>query len=406
MLPSSVILIVLTVVAVYGLLSRRIESSIVTLPMIFVGLGLVLSQMGLPLLSAETGRSVIHTFAEITLIVVLFADASRVNWTTLFAHSGVPARMLVVGMPLAILLGTLIAHWVSPDQPWALAFLTAAILTPTDAALGQAVVTSADVPKPLRQSINVESGLNDGLALPVVLIAAIVVSGGAAVSGESVPDNIALFTLKQVVIGPLAGALIGLTGAKLLDIAVRRSLATDVSQGLYFLAIAFLAFFGAEAVGGNGFIAAFIAGLVFGNVLHAPTTFIREFMEGEGQLLTMLTFLIFGAVLAPVGIEHASVKTVILAALFLTVVRIGAIWLSLLGSGLRAGEKLFLGWFGPRGLASILFALLVLEQFEFPGADEMVACVVLTVLLSIVLHGVTATPLSHLFAAKDATTNR
>lgn len=402
MLTTTTILIVLSVIGVYCLFSKRLESSIISLPMIFTALGLLLGQIGLELVPMEIGHEVIHLIAEITLILVLFADASRVRLGSLFTHSAVPIRMLLIGMPLTILLGTLVARWVSPDAPWAVAFLVAAILTPTDAALGQSVVSSPHVPKRIGQSVNVESGLNDGLALPVVLIAAILAAGASGMTGEHVPENLVSFTLMQVILGPIAGIVIGFVAAKLLDFAVDRDAATPVSQGLYFLSVAVFAYFGAEAVGGNGFIAAFIAGLVFGNVLRAPAMFIHEFMEGEGQLLTLLTFLIFGAVLAPMGLEHANIKTVALAIAFLTFVRMVPMWLALTGAGLSHYEKFFLGWFGPRGLASILFALLVLERFHIPGAEELAACVVLTVLLSIVLHGVTAAPFSNVFKSKQS----
>jgi NhaP-type Na+/H+ or K+/H+ antiporter len=397
MLTTPTILIILACAAAYALLSRRIEASIVTLPMIFTSLGLILGEVGLDLAPMNIGHDVIHLIAEVTLILLLFSDAAGIRYQSLSGNVAIPARMLLLGMPLTILFGTAIAWWVSPDQPWALALLVAAILTPTDAALGQSVVTSPSVPKRIGQSINVESGLNDGLALPVVLIAAILAAGAMGVEGEDVPDSIATFTLLQITLGPVVGVSIAFGAARLLDVAVERKAITLVAQGLYFLVVAFFIFFAAEAIGGNGFIAAFVGGLVFGNTLRAPSMFIREFMEGEGQLLTLLTFLIFGAVLAPVGLEHANWKTATLALLFLTVVRVLPIWLSLAGTGLSLYEKLFLGWFGPRGLASILFALLVLDRFPIPGADELVACVVLTVLMSIVLHGLTATPLSKRF---------
>ena len=401
MLTTPTLLIVVAVIAIYCLFSRKIEASIITLPMIFAGLGLLLGQLGLNLVDEHVEREVVHTLAEITLILVLFADASRVKGQSLRMSSGIPVRMLLIGMPLTILLGTLVARWVSPEASWALAFLVAAILTPTDAALGQSVVTNKNVPDRIGQTINVESGLNDGLALPVVLIAAIFAAGAQGMSegmgNGHAPDNIALFAALQVILGPIAGIVVGFLAAKGLDIAVKRDWATEVAQGLYMLSVAVIAFFGAELIGGNGFISAFVAGLVFGNTSKSPVTYIHEFMEGEGQILTLLTFLVFGAVLAPIGFEHANIKTVVLAILFLTVVRMLPIWLSLTGSGLSSYEKLFLGWFGPRGLASILFALLVLEEFNIPGGDEIAACVVLTVLLSIVAHGLTANPLSNVF---------
>lgn len=398
MLAESTILIVLGVVAIYALMSRWIERSIITVPMIFTGLGLALGGIGLDLVPMDVGNEVIHAIAEIALVLVLFSDASGVKRDTLSGGNvAIPLRMLLIGLPLTVVLGTLVARWVSPDQPWALALLVAAILTPTDAALGQSVVSSPNVPKRISQSINIESGLNDGLAFPIVLLAAIFSARATGYEGGQAPDNVAVFAMLQIALGPLVGALVGFGAAKLLDFAIDRSAATTVAQGLYFLSVAFLAYFAAELIGGNGFIAAFVGGLVFGNTLRAPSTFIREFMEGEGQLLTLTTFLIFGAVLAPIGLHHASWKTVTLALLFLTVVRVLPIWLSLSGLKLSHYEKLFLGWFGPRGLASILFALLVLESFPIPGAEELTACVVLTVLISIVLHGVSAAPLASLF---------
>jgi NhaP-type Na+/H+ or K+/H+ antiporter len=397
MLTAPTLLIILSAAALYALLSRRIEASVLSLPMIFTGLGLALGGLGLDLVPMEVGHKVIHTIAEITLILVLFSDASGVKRETLSGNVAIPARMLLIGMPLTIVLGALAAKWVSPDQPWSLAILVAAILTPTDAALCQSVVNGPRVPKRIGQSINIESGLNDGLALPIVLIAAVFAAAAAGQRGEGAQVDIARFALLQVTLGPLAGIFVGYCAARLLDVAVRMKAATTVAQGLYFLCIAFIAYFGAELIGGNGFTAAFAGGLVFSNTLRAPSVFIREFMEGEGQLLTLLTFLVFGAVLAPIGLEHASLKTVLLAILFLTVVRIIPIWISLLGMKLSGYEKFFLGWFGPRGLASILFALLVLERYPIPGAEEVTACVVLTVIASIVLHGVTAVPMSNRF---------
>ncbi|WFL78274.1 sodium:proton antiporter [Altererythrobacter arenosus] len=388
----------LLVVLVFAALSKRAEMSVVTMPIIFTGLGWLTYLLGAELIGRGDGRGVLHLFAEVTLILVLFADATRVRIGELLGNAGIPARMLLIGMPLTIALGTLLAMWVSPDQPWALGLLVAAILTPTDAALGQAVVSDKAIPQRLRQGVLVESGLNDGLALPVVIIAALAAVGQAGgMDGESASSLVG-FGLKQVVLGPIAGIVVGWSAAWLLDLAVRRGFATEAYQGIYFLAAAFLCFVGAEAIGGNGLIAAFVGGLVFGNRLSCSSHFVSEFMETEGQLFTMATFFVFGAVLAPFGWEHAGWRTLVLAIGFLTFVRVVPIVLSLSGTGLRLLEKFFLGWFGPRGLASILFALLVLESYAIPGADELLACVTLTVLLSILLHGTSAHPVAARFA--------
>ena len=394
--PYHIAIILLGVLA-YAAVSRRLETSLITLPMVFTAFGWLIGRGGVELVPMHAEHEVIHTLAEITLILVLFSDASRVNLRELRRSYGLPARMLLIGMPLTILLGMVVARWVSPDAPWAVTLLVAAILTPTDAALGQTVVTSPDVPRRLQQGINVESGLNDGLALPVVMVAAIASAQITGTHVEGLPDNVWVYALLQVVLGPLVGIVVGYGLARLLDLAVRARWATTVFQGIYFLCTAFLAFVVAEWLGGNGLIAAFIGGLVFGNVLRCSNNFIGEFMESEGQLLTILTFLVFGAVMVPLGIEHASGKTIVLAVLYLTIVRMLPIWLSLAGTGLTLYEKVFLSWFGPRGLASILFALLILERFTIPGRDEIMACVVLTVMLSIVLHGVSANPMAGRF---------
>jgi|32_taG_2_1085360.scaffolds.fasta_scaffold00013_45 NhaP-type Na+/H+ or K+/H+ antiporter len=388
----------LAAVLVFAALSKRAEMSVVTMPIVFTGLGWLTYLVGAELVGGEEGREVLHLFAELTLILLLFADAARVRIRELAGNAGIPARMLLIGMPLTLALGTALAAWVSPEQPWALALLVAAILTPTDAALGQAVVSDKAIPQRLRQGVLVESGLNDGLALPVVLIAAVAAVGQAgAMAGESTSALVGS-GLTQIALGPIAGVGVGWLAAGLLDYAVRKGFATEAYQGIFFLACAFLCFVGAEAIGGNGLIAAFVGGLTFGNRLSCSSHFVSEFMETEGQLFTMATFFVFGAVLAPLGWEHANWRTLVLAIGFLTIVRVVPIVLSLAGTGLRLPEKLFLGWFGPRGLASILFALLVLESYPVPGADELLACVTLTVLLSIVLHGMSAHPVAARFA--------
>jgi NhaP-type Na+/H+ or K+/H+ antiporter len=200
--------------------------------------------------------------------------------------------------------------------------------------------------------------------------------------------------LLQVVLGPIVGIACGWALAKGMDIAQNRDLMAEAAAGVVFLSAAFISYVLAEIIGGNGFIAAFVAGMVFGNTYKHDIHFIGEFMEGVGQILTMLAFLAFGALLLPAGVEHLSWKPMLVAILFLTVVRMLPIWISLWGTGLAAQEKLFLGWFGPRGLASILFTLIMTDEFDFPGEAELLACVSMTVCLSIILHGISAAPLS------------
>lgn len=396
-----VLLTILTAFVVYSLFSGWIERSILTLPIVFMVLGYFLS---VPL-HANADPELLHSgkrlLAEITLVLVLFTDASHVRFKQLRSHWQLPARMLLVGMPLTIALGTLVAFLLNPASGLAVALLTAAVLTPTDAALGQSVVSNPEVPVKISQSINVESGINDGLALPFVLLGAMLASNQLLASGHGGSDSLATAVALQISLGPLVGIVVGWCLAKAMGWAQDRDAMADSAAGVVFISAAFLVFFLAEAVGGNGFIAAFVGGMVFGNSYRHDIHFITEFMEGAGQLLTMSAFLIFGAFLLPDGLTHLSWQSVVLALLMLTVVRMLPIYLSLTGTDLARSEKLFLGWFGPRGLASILFTLIMMDEFDFPREEELLACVSMTVMFSIILHGLSATPLASRFSIKS-----
>ncbi|MGJ8616441.1 MAG: cation:proton antiporter [Sulfitobacter sp.] len=384
-------LAVLMCIIVYSLLTKAIAKTILTLPIIFMVIGYLVSQEISMLAEPKALDEGKRLLAEITLILVLFSDASHVRFSRLRESFRIPMRMLVIGLPLTVGLGTCVAYLLSPESGVAMALLTAAVLTPTDAALGQTVVTSPDVPQRLSQTINVESGLNDGLVLPFVLFGAILASAGM---GDANTEGLATSAVLQILLGPVVGITFGWLFAKIMDAAQTRDFMAEAAGGVAFLSVAFSAFIAAELIGGNGFIAAFVAGMVFGNTYKHDIHFIGEFMEGVGQFLTMFAFLVFGALLLPDGIAHMSANVVVLAILFLTVVRMLPIWLSLLGTDLATSEKLFLGWFGPRGLASILFTLIMMDEFDFPGEEELLACVSMTVFLSIILHGISAAPLS------------
>lgn len=384
-----IVLGILVCTIAYCLLSKVVSKSILTLPIIFVGIGYLCAPVTQSLGTTVELRESARFLAELTLVLILFADASHVRFSGLKMTFAIPLRMLIIGLPGSIALGTLVVFSVFPAGGLALALLTAALLAPTDAAIGQAVVSSARVPERLSQSINVEGGLNDGLVLPFVLLGAILAS-----TNMTETDGLALFAVTQVVLGPVVGLAIGWISAKALDYVQQRDWIVGSAQGIVFLSTAFVSFIAAVLVGGNGFIAAFVAGAVFGNTYQNDIHFIKEFMEGAGQLLTMAAFLVFGALMLPDGLAHISWSTVLVAISFLTVIRVLPILVSLAGTGLAMREKLFLGWFGPRGLASILFTLIIMDEFEFPNEEELLACVSLTVALSVLLHGVSASPLA------------
>lgn len=383
------IMIVAAALLAYALVSGRIAGTVLTAPLLFALFGFTIGAGGLNIADVDFGHSAIHLIAEATLILVLFTDAARIDLNQVRKDHDLPLRMLLLGLPLVILVGAVIAGELFPQFSLWEAALLAALLAPTDAALGQSVVGAKIVPARIRQAINIESGLNDGIALPAVLLFAALASMHAEVT--STTGWIQFFAL-QVTLGPLVGMLTGYIGARLLDFTAEHEWMSGAFQGIGILSLAVLTYVIAESVGGNGFIAAFIGGMVFGNSLRHPCEFLFEFMETEGQLLMMLTFLIFGAALVPEALEHVNVMHIIYAVLSLTVIRIVPVMLSLLGAGVRPVTQLFLGWFGPRGLASILFVLLILEETEIAHRHELLTVTVVTVAMSILLHGISAAP--------------
>jgi NhaP-type Na+/H+ or K+/H+ antiporter len=238
--------------------------------------------------------------------------------------------------------------------------------------------------------------LNDGIALPAVLLFAALASVESQVSGNG---EWIRFILLQLSLGPLVGLVVGWLGARLIDLAIERGSAEQSFQGIAILSLAIFSYICSELLGGNGFIAAFISGMVFGNTIRHTCSFLFEFMETEGQFFMLITFLVFGAALLPEAIEHFTPMILLYSVLSLTIIRMIPIALSLIGSGLRLPTVLFLGWFGPRGLASILFVLLILDESELPHKAELLSITVLTVALSVILHGMTAAPLSKIYGS-------
>ena len=237
----------------YSLVSGRLRTTIITAPLVFTVFGLAAGAGGFNIANISVDHSAIHFVAELTLILVLFTDAARIDFTRLRRDHNLPVRMLLIGLPLAIAGGTLIAAGMFPEFLFWEAALLAALLAPTDAALGQAVVSAQAVPVRIRQAINVESGLNDGIALPAVLLFAALASAEHAVSGAG--DWIR-FGVLQLTLGPLAGIALGYIGARVLDAAAGHGWANTSFQGIGILSLAIFTYVMAELIGGNGFIAA------------------------------------------------------------------------------------------------------------------------------------------------------
>ena len=375
-------------IVIFTLVSGRIQDSMLTGPMLFTAFGFVVGDAVFGIVRLDFGHAFVHGLAEVTLIFVLFSDAARIDLRQV-RRQNLPIRLLAIGLPLIIVAGTLIG-WLLPLGLgfWQVALL-AAILAPTDAALGQSVVASVRVPVRIRQALNIESGLNDGIALPVVLLFAALAGAGASAS-ESPSAAFVGFVAAQLILGPVVGLIVGWGGAWLIDRAARFEWMSTSAEGAAILGLALLSFAAAEIVEGNGFIAAFVSGMVFGNRVRDRCSFLFEFIEAEGHLLVLLTFLIFGGAIVPGAIAEIGWEIVLYAVLSLTVVRMIPVAISLTGTGLKVPSIVFLGWFGPRGLASILFALLVLEEMDIAGAAQISVITIATVVLSILAHGVTA----------------
>jgi NhaP-type Na+/H+ or K+/H+ antiporter len=393
------LLVIAAFVVAYGLVSGRLAGTVVTPPMLFVAFGLATGSSALGLLELDLDNEAVRVLAEATLVLVLFTDAARIDLRVLRREYHLPARLLGVGLPLTVALGALVAFVLFDGlEVWEAAVL-AAVLAPTDAALGQVVVTSPDVPLRVRQGLNVESGLNDGIALPAVTV---LVAAAASAEDLGGPGSWGVFAAEQVGYGILAGLLVGLLGGRLIDAAASRGWMSEAFRQGSTLGVAAAAYALSESVGGNGFIAAFTGGLAFGTVARGVCQGVYDFTEEEGQLLTLLTFLVFGAAIVGPRLDELTWQVGAYAVLSLTVVRMLPVALSLLGSRLRADTVLFLGWFGPRGLASILFGLLVVEESGVAGADTIFLVVTWTVLLSVLAHGVSAAPAARTYARRIA----
>ena len=377
-------------VLAYALVSRRLSQSIITPPIVFALFGYCLS--GLVLDGDGHARlEAMHVIMELTLVLVLFTDASRIEFRRSGRASGLPLRLLLVGLPLTIALGAFAAKAVFPTLSLASAVILAIILAPTDAALGMAVVSNPLVPEWLRKTLNIESGLNDGLAVPLLSIALFYAAQPAL---ESTLGAWLWFVIRQIVVAVATGAAVGYIGAKLLEFGAARDWIEHSYLHFACLALAILAFTSAEMFHSSGFVAAFIAGLALGNTSRRLSERFTEFAELEGQLLILLTFAIFGIQMIPWTIERLNWESGLYALLSLTLVRMLPVWVSLVGAGVNQTARGFIGWFGPRGVASIIFLLVVVQDGNLAEADRVIVFTASagTVLASIFLHGLTAMP--------------
>jgi NhaP-type Na+/H+ or K+/H+ antiporter len=379
----------------FAAISRRIDGTAITAPMLFTASGLVVGADALDLFDPAASGESVKLLAEGTLTVVLFSDASRIDLPALRTALDIPTRLLAIGLPLTIVAGLVAGIALLGELSWAEALVLAIVLAPTDAALGQTVVTSPRLPVKVRQSLNVESGLNDGICVPLFLVA---VAVALAEEGAIGNGHAAQIVAEKIGYGVVAGVAAGVVAAVVVVQAGGRRLVDGTWLQVVPLAGAFLAFGLAEAVGGSGFIAAFVGGAVFGGLRRRRGGDVSHLMEQTGAVLAALTFIVFGAVLLGPALGDMTWKIAVYGVLSLTVVRMLPVAISMLGTGARPRTVAFLGWFGPRGAASIVFALLVLEEHGLAHEQVILSTAFVTVGLSVVAHGVSAAPLSSRYA--------
>jgi len=388
-LNITAVAVVSACVIVWGLVSARLERWDVSAPMAFVVLGVVVTHGPTAIVDFNLHSSTIRSLAEVTLALLLFADASRVNVRALRADAALPARLLGIGLPLTIGAGAAAAALLFGDNDLWVAAAIGAIVAPTDAALGASIMTDERVPSGVRRLINVESGLNDGIATPFVNL---FIAG--AVTTEAVSGTHLSKAVVELVGGAGLGIAVGVTGAVLLALARRHGWSSASVRPLAILALALFAYSSSVVAGTNGFIAAFVAGLAFGTVDHHNDAAALHFTEETGTLLSLLVWFIFGAVMLVPGIQAAGWRDAVFALLALTVLRMAPVALALAGTGLDRVTTAFVGWFGPRGLASVVFGLIAVDSLAPPQSKVVLAAVTLTVALSVLLHGVSASPLA------------
>jgi NhaP-type Na+/H+ or K+/H+ antiporter len=336
--------------------------------------------------------------AELTLALVLFSDSANADLATLRRSFRIPGRLLLIGLPLTIALGFGVGWLLFPDLPLLSVAILATMLAPTDAALGKAVVTNEKVPAPVREGLNVESGLNDGICVPILFTFLAFAAGAEGSTAEIALHLVA----EEIGIGLVVGVGLSVAGHRVIRAAADRGWLEEPWTQLPVVSLAFVCFAVAQAAGGSGFIACFTGGLVFGGLVKSHKELLFERAEGSGNILSLLTWVLFGAAVAVQYLGHVDWRVLVYSLLSLTIVRMLPVSLSLLGLGVRADAQLFLGWFGPRGLASIVFGVIVLGQ-NVTGSGTLAATVVCTVTLSILAHGLTANPFANAYAARAKT---
>jgi NhaP-type Na+/H+ or K+/H+ antiporter len=377
-------------VFLYSISSKGLERTPINGAILFISFGLIFGPLCLGLLTLEIKAEGLSILAEIALALVLFTDAANANLSVLKKRFHLPQRLLLIGLPLTILLGFGAGVLVFGGLTLVEIAILAIILAPTDAALGKAVVTNESVPADIRESLNVESGLNDGICVPILFIfLALAASSGA--DGDTSLDALKLVA-QQIGVGIVVGVGLTLLGMWLLKICDEKGWVSETWKQLPVVALALICFSLSQQLGGSGFIASFVGGMLFGGIEKGCKHKLMLAAEGTGDTFVMITWVVFGSAVVGQYFKHFSFEVILYAFLSLSVIRMLPVFLVLSGMKLRTDEKLFMGWFGPRGLASIVFGVIVIKN-NLPGGGTIALTVVCTIVLSIIAHGLSANPL-------------
>lgn len=375
-------------VFVFTLVSKRIKKTLITAPILFTLAGMGVYFLMPRFAEWEIHNNIVLIIAELTLAILLFTDASQIVLRKLLRETELPRRLLGIGMPMTILAGTIVAILLFDGFPIWEAALLAVILAPTDAGLGQVIVKSRLVPERIHQTLNVEAGLNDGLVMPLFSL----FIGLAAAADPFFPGDWLVYTVEQIIFGTIIGIVIGWLGGWLLGQTGKRRWIEESLQQLGLLSLALMCYGGAVLIGGNGFIAAFVGGILVKRGFEDAHFHASEFGEAWGQLLNYFVFFIFGLIAARILPDFDNLS-LIFAVLSLSVVRMLPVAIALIGTRLNKATIAFMGWFGPRGLASIVLGLIFLErEVHLRNETTIISAVAATVLLSIFAHGLSAVP--------------
>jgi sodium/hydrogen antiporter len=357
--------------------------------------GLILGPAGTGWFQAEMTGDLLRVIAEVALTFILFADASRIDLGALRRDYPVPARLLGIGLPLTIVAGALVARLVWPDLPWIEAAVLAVILAPTDAALGQAVVTDRRLPQRISQGLNVESGLNDGICVPLLLI---LLALAGTDEGHLTGGDAVRIVVEEIGFGVVGGVIAALIGVAVIHWGTTKASMSTKWAARAGLATAALCYGIAAPLGGSGFIAAFVGGLVVAAFRSRLGEGWSTLIDGSGGLFDALTLFAFGAVVFGPMLGELDWRAVLYAVLSLTVIRMVPVAVSLVRSHAQWPTIGFVGWFGPRGLASIVFVVLMIDEGQLEHARPIALVCATTIALSVYAHGMTAGPLTERYS--------